>query len=96
MAKDRRKTKRTVQVGGRRDTDDIPSILQKQEDRLLALENQNIERTKQHDELMAKLGPMIDSFNAAVKLGKWSTSILIFISVGVGITIGIIKIFHHK
>lgn len=93
---DRRKIKKTVQIGGRRETDSIIALAQKQEDRITTLENQNVERTRQHDELIARLNPMIEAFNAATKLGKWGTSILVFLSVGVAIVTGLIKIFSHK
>lgn len=85
---DRRKIKKMIQVGGRRETDSI-AMAQKQDDRITNLEDQ-------HKELLEKLTPMIDAFNAASKLGKWGTSLLVFLSVAIGIVLGIIKIFHHK
>jgi len=59
--------------------------IQRQED-LAHMESQ---RKEDFDKLMEILKPITESYGAAIKLGKWGTTILVTISIIIGILLGI-------
>jgi hypothetical protein len=58
---------------------------------LLDQKNDKIEeeRRKRHEEVMSKLEPLAETFRAASTMGKWIMAFLVFVSILIGILIGI-------
>ena len=51
---------------------------------------------KKVDELANIIKPMAETYAAAVRVGKWSSGILVFISIMIGIALGIKELFKWK
>lgn len=61
---------------------------QAQEARIAALE-------KGQQQILALLGPISETYKTVASLGKWASAILVFISVVVGILLGLKDLKQH-
>ncbi len=99
MTMERRANIKKITVSGRRKTDMAQASLnQRFIDEIEALKR-NDEETKaqnaqNHVEVMALLQPISETYNTVSRLGKWVTALTVFISIIIGILVGLQKILH--
>jgi hypothetical protein len=96
---ERRLNTKNIKVSGRRKTDLAQASLnQRFMDEIEALKR-NDEETKaqnahNHEEIMTLLKPISETYNVATRLGRWLTGGAVFVSIIIGIVVGLQKIFH--
>lgn len=51
---------------------------------------------KKQDDMSAILTPMNESYQAAIRIGKWTSGLLVFISIAIGIVLSLKDLFKKQ
>ena len=66
--------------------------IQKLKDKIDSLEQADSMNTIEHQKIMELLRPISETYRAVNLLGKWTTAILVFISILLGVIFGWVRI----